>query len=284
MKILLLGKKGQVGWELQRTLAPLGQVLALGREELDLENGTLLRETIRREKPQVIVNAAAYTRVDQAEEEPAKARLVNAVAPGIIAEETKRLHAYFIHYSTDYVFDGTKANPYTEEDGTNPLNLYGQTKMEGEQNIRAAGAAHLILRTCWIYGTRGKNFLLTIRKLASEKEELRIVDDQCGCPTWCRMVAEATSQILAKGWSAWPHGIYHLASAGETTWFGFAQAILAQTCQEESTPRLVPISTGEFSTTAVRPPFSVLSSEKLKQGTGISLPDWEHSLRLALQT
>lgn len=283
MKILLLGKNGQVGWELQRTLAALGPVIALGRADLDLQNKNNISRSIRSSRPNVIVNAASYTRVDQAEEETEKARLINAEAPGLIAEEAKRIDAYIIHYSTDYVFDGSKSTPYTEEDKPLPLNVYGQSKLEGEHNIQASGASHLILRTCWVYGLRGKNFLLTIRRLAAEKEELRIVNDQVGSPTWCRMLAELTALVLARPPVSWPEGIYHASAGGETSWFGFARAILEHTGWDGRRPRLVPIPSSEYVTPALRPNYTVLSGAKLAHELGLSLPPWDHSLALALQ-
>lgn len=283
MKILLLGKNGQVGWELQRTLAPLGQVLSLGREELDLENGQAIRETVRKIKPRVIVNAAAYTRVDGAEDEGETARYLNAAAPGIMAEEAQRLGAFLIHYSTDYVFDGSKHTPYTEDDHPAPLNVYGQTKREGEHNIQASGASHLILRTCWVYGLRGKNFLLTIRRLAAEREELRIVNDQVGSPTWCRMLAELTALILARNPVSWPEGIYHASAGGETSWFGFARAILEHTGWDGISPSLIPIPSSEYVTPALRPNYTVLSGAKLAHELGLYLPSWDHMLALALE-
>jgi len=286
-KIMLLGKNGQVGWELQRTLAPLGKVVALGRKELELEDEKGIRKNIRDVAPDVIVNAAAYTAVDRAEEEPEKAGLVNSVAPGVLAEEAGRLNAWLIHYSTDYVFDGTKDTPYTEEDPVSPINVYGKTKLQGEQNIRSAGAHHLILRTCWVYGLRGKNFLLTMRRLAKEKEELRVVDDQVGCPTWCRMIAEATAQILSqiKCREDQVSGIYHLCAGGQTTWYGFAGAIFENVfAPEDSRARLTPIPSSEFKTPAARPAYSVLNCDKLRETFGISLPDWEQTLKLVLET
>ena len=200
-KILLTGKNGQVGWELERSLQPLGQVIAFDRSGLDLASPDSIRAVIREVKPELIVNPAAYTAVDKAESEPDLAMAVNGVAPGIIAEEAKRLGAALIHYSTDYVFDGTKAEPYTEDDVPKPINVYGKTKLAGEQAVQAIGVPHLIFRTSWVYGMRGKNFLLTILRMAKEKDELRIVDDQFGAPTWSRMIAETTAQVLAQFYS-----------------------------------------------------------------------------------
>lgn len=285
-KIMLTGKNGQVGWELQRTLAPLGEVAALDRQQLDLANPDQIREIVREIKPNLIVNAAAYTAVDKAEEEPELAMAVNGIAPGILAEEAKRLNAAIIHYSTDYVFDGAKTTPYTEEDEPNPLNVYGRTKLEGERAVQAVGAPHLILRTGWVYGTRGKNFLLTILRLAQEREELRIVDDQIGAPTWSRMIAEATAQILAQGYSSLleKRAIYHLSAGGQTSWYGFAKAIVAR-ISETSTQsvKLIQIPTGKYSTPARRPAYSLLSNAKLNGAFGLAMLDWDRALELVLE-
>jgi dTDP-4-dehydrorhamnose reductase len=291
---MLTGKNGQVGWELQRTLAPLGEVVALDRQQLDLANPDQIRARVREIKPSLIVNAAAYTAVDRAEEEPELAMAVNGVAPGILAEEAKRLNAVIVHYSTDYVFDGTKTTPYTEEDVPNPINVYGKTKLAGERAIQAVGVPHLILRTSWIYGLHGKNFLLTILRLAREREELKIVDDQIGAPTWSRMVAEATAQILARLYSPFTShplpftdlsGIYHLSAGGQTSWYGFAKAMLEldPNRAEQVCRQLKPILTAEYPTFARRPAYSVLSNAKLKAAFGIVLPGWEQGLSLALQ-
>ncbi len=288
MKILLTGKNGQVGWELQRTLAPLGQVIAVDRQVLDLSKPDSIRSVIREVKPDLIVNPAAYTAVDKAESEPELAMVVNGIAPGIMAEEAKRLGAAMIHYSTDYVFDGKKASPYTEEDAPGPINVYGKTKLAGERAIEAVGIPHLILRTSWVYGMRGKNFLLTILRLAQERDELKIVDDQIGAPTWSRMIAEATAQILAQSVLPLPHhplpiaevsGIYNLTAAGSTSWCGFTQAIL-----ENAQPgmRVSPILTAEYPLPAPRPLFSLLSNDKLSRTFGISLPPWDESLALCM--
>jgi len=254
MKILLLGKNGQIGWELRRTLAPLGELIALGRKELDLTFDKEIRRTVREIRPNLIVNAAAYTAVDKAEEEPGIAAVVNSIAPGILAEEAKRLNAGIVHYSTDYVFDGTKTEPYTEEDKPNPINMYGKTKLEGEKAVQAAGVPYLIFRTSWVYGLRGKNFFLAILRLAREKEELQVVDDQIGAPTWCRMIAEATAQVLAQIYSPLTSysftevsGIYHLTAGGQTSWYGFASAILDRISDTRiKCTKLTPIQTVEY--------------------------------------
>jgi len=285
-RIMLTGKNGQVGWELQHALAPLGEVVSLDRQQLDLSNPDQIRERVREIKPGLIVNAAAYTAVDRAEAEPALAMAVNGIAPGILAEEAERAGAAIIHYSTDYVFDGAKITPYTEEDALNPLNVYGRTKLAGEQAIQAAGATHLILRTSWVYGMRGKNFLLTILRLARERAELKIVDDQIGAPTWSRAIAEATARILSA--DTLPvtdaSGIYHLTASGNTTWYGFAKAILAldPNPSEHVCKHIKPIPTSVYPTPARRPAYSVLLNSKLKAAFGVVLPGWEQGLKLAL--
>ena len=274
-KILLLGKNGQVGWELQRTLAPLGNVIALDQEELDLVRVGDIRRTVQEIKPDIIVNAAAYTSVDKAESEPDLAMAINRDAPGVLAEEAKKLGALLVHYSTDYVFDGTKDTPYTEEDKPNPLNVYGKTKLAGEQAIQAVDGNHLIFRTSWVYGTRGQNFFLTMLRLAREREEIRVVDDQIGAPTWCRMIAESTALILAQGinreegFSGYfeeRKGIYHMTARGQTSWYGFAEKIFeAVPDPERKLKRLVAVKTEEYPTVAQRPRRSVLSNIKLFQ-------------------
>lgn len=288
MKILLTGKNGQVGWELQRTLAPLGEVVAVDRQALDLTSPDAIRALIREVKPTLIVNPAAYTAVDKAESEPEIAMAVNGIAPAIMAEEAKKLGAAMVHYSTDYVFDGSKASPYTEEDIPCPINVYGRTKLAGEQAIQAAGIPHLILRTSWVYGARGKNFLLTILRLAKERDELKIVDDQIGAPTWSRMIAEATAQILAQSVLPMPHhplaitgvsGIYNLTAAGRTSWCGFTRAILENA---QVGTRVNPIPTTDYPLPAPRPLFSLLASDKLTETFGVKLPSWEDSLALCM--
>ena len=272
MKILLTGREGQVGWELQRSLAALGDVVATNRHELDLRDSTAIRRTVREARPDIIVNAAAYTAVDNAESEPDIAMQVNAIAPGILAEEAKRLGALLVHYSTDYVFDGSKKSPYKEEDAPNPLSVYGRTKLEGEQAIGASNCRYLIFRTSWVYGSRGRNFLLTILKAAREKPELRVVDDQFGAPTSSAAIAEATAHALRGGG---PEGLYHMSASGRTTWFNFAQAILHKVAI--ATP-VVPIRSDQYPAKAKRPRNSVLDNARLKQAFGVSLPGWESQL------
>lgn len=283
--ILLLGKNGQVGWELQRTLAPLGQVIALDQSDLDLTKPEQIRAKVREIKPNLIVNAAAYTAVDRAEEEPELAMAINGIAPGILAEEAKELGATLVHYSTDYVFDGTKKEPYTEEDEPNPINVYGKTKLAGERAIQAVDGNYLIFRTSWVYGMRGNNFLLTIMRLANERDELRIVDDQIGAPTWCRMLAEATALILARGEDGltdkW--GLYHMTAVGQTSWYGFAKEILSHIMIDGGDNcLLVPIASRDYITLAKRPSNSVLSNHNLLEKFHLSMPTWESQVSSAL--
>lgn len=272
-KILLLGKNGQVGWELHRTLAPLGEVIATDRQTLDITDFHRVRETIQTIKPQVIVNATAYTAVDRAEDEPDLAMLINGTAPGVLAEEAKKCGALFVHYSTDYVFDGTKKEPYTEEDTPNPLNVYGRTKLKGEEAIQSVDGNYLIFRTSWVYGERGHNFYLTIRRLAKEKEEISVVDDQIGAPTWCRAIAENTAFILAQGvnreegYSAYYEkrkGLYHMTASGQTSWYEFAKRIVETVPSEErKLKQILPIKTKDYAYKAQRPLNSVMENKKL---------------------
>ena len=301
-KILLTGKTGQVGRELARLLDPMGELTALDRQQLDLAKPDEIRRAVRGMRPGLIVNAAAYTAVDRAESEEAIAQAINAVAPGVLAEEAKRLDALLVHYSTDYVFDGTKRDPYEEDDPTNPLSVYGRTKLAGERAIQQAGPAYLIFRTAWVYAREGRNFLLTILRLAAEKEELRIVRDQTGAPTASHEIAGATVKVLEKirgqanGVPEWPDikGIYHMTAGGETNWYEFAKLIL-EMARGQSRPeawlaaatrnrpimarRIVPITTDEYPTPARRPPYSVLSNTRLKRQFAVKLPDWETQLR-----
>jgi dTDP-4-dehydrorhamnose reductase len=285
--ILLLGKNGQVGWELRRTLAPLGRLECVDYPELDLADGEAVRRCVRETAPGLIVNAAAYTAVDRAETEPDLAMTINGLAPGILAEEARRLGARLVHYSTDYVFDGTKTQPYLEEDPPNPLGAYGRSKLAGDQAIQQAGCAYLIFRLCWVYGGRGQNFMLTMQRLARERETLRVVRDQVGCPTWSRLIAEATAlalkQVLAAANPDAYQGLYHLCAAGQTSWHGFAERIVALMPPEERKCREVAaITTPEYPLPAQRPAYSVLGCEKLKRTFGLQLPGWERGLELAL--
>lgn len=283
-RILLLGRNGQVGWELQRTLAPLGEVVALGRDDVDLAAPDQIRAAVRAHLPRVIVNAAAYTAVDRAESEPDAAFAINARAPGILAEEAARAGALFVHYSTDYVFDGSGTRPYTEEDEVGPRSVYGRSKLEGEQAVQAACEAHLVFRTSWVYGTRGANFLRTMLRLFAEREEVRVVADQHGAPTWSRMIAEATALVLGPACAgvAQRSGVYHLTAGGATTWHGFASAIHGAVAGGCATRVVTPIGTEDYPTPASRPAYSVLSTEKLRNELGVVLPDWEDSLALVL--
>ncbi len=277
MKILLTGKNGQVGWELARALAPLGEVIAFDRAGLDLAVPDRIVSVVRSVRPDVLINAAAYTAVDRAESEPGAAHAINAAAVAVLAEEAKRAQTLLIHYSTDYVFDGTKDTPYVEEDRPNPLNAYGRSKLAGEQAIHDIGGAHLILRTSWVYSARGKNFLLTIRRLLQEKKELRVVSDQIGAPTCARGLAEATVELLRRQGAAAlgdARGIYHATTSGSTSWHGFAREI-ARLERPESPARIVPIASSEYPTPARRPGNSRLSSEKLLRRFGVALPRWE---------
>ena len=291
-RLLLLGRTGQVGFELERALGPLGAVTAVDRAGADLAQPGQLRELVRNVRPAVIVNAAAYTAVERTEREEALAARINGEAPGVLAEEAQRLHALIVHYSTDYVFDGTKAGAYLESDACAPLNAYGRTKLAGERAIQATGAAHLIFRTSWVYGARGSNFYLTMRRLFLEQPELKVVADQVGAPTWCRAVAEATalalSQLLAPKASFTGRdvsGIYHLTAGGETSWYGFATAILALHPPAPGTapPRLIPIPAEHYPSPARRPANSRMDCSKLGDTFGISLPDWNTALAQVAQ-
>jgi dTDP-4-dehydrorhamnose reductase len=302
LRILVTGATGQVGWQLQRTLLPLGDVIARTRSELDLGDPDATAKFVRELAPDIVVNAAAYTKVDKAESEPDVAQTINATTPGRIAEELKPTGGLLIHYSTDYVFDGTKLGPYEENDPTGPLNAYGRTKLAGELAIAASGCAHVILRTSWVYDTRGSNFLRTVLRLARERKELRMVADQHGAPTWARAIAEATAQIVSRcvgerEESKWGcTGTFHLTAGGRTTWAGFAQQILEEYAALAEWPadtgefgsplvaeRVVPITSDQFKTPAQRPQNSVLSNDKLQATFGLQLPDWRILLRLALQ-
>lgn len=301
--ILVFGKNGQIGSHLVRVLRERSPLVALGHEDLDLSKPAEIRRSIREIQPSIIVNAAAYTAVDRAEEEPDLARAINGDAPAVIAEEAKKIDSLLVHYSTDYVFDGAEQTPYGENDTANPLSVYGHTKLAAEQAIRAAGVTHLIFRTAWVYATSGKNFLLTILRMATEREELRIVDDQKGAPTWSREVAAATARVFESvSPSGHPdaisqfsefNGTYHLTAAGETTWYGFARAILdecsrlpvdvpwlaaATKGQALISKRVLPIPTIEYPTPARRPAYSVLSNAKFSRTFDFSLSDWREQL------
>ena len=274
--ILVTGARGQLGAELAAALAPLGYVVALDRAALDLADADAIVRVVRDVAPAWIVNAAAYTAVDRAESERERAFAVNASAPGVLAAAAKRHGAILVHYSTDYVFDGSQRTPYDETSVPNPLNVYGASKLEGERAIAASGAVALTLRTSWVYGLRGSNFLLTIRRLAAERDELRIVDDQIGVPNWSRALAEATAALLrhGRGFVAERAGLYHLSAAGETTWYGFARAIVGGADK----PRVLPIVSAEFPAPAARPAYGVLATARLRQAFGLEMPDWRAAL------
>lgn len=287
-RVLLIGKIGQVGYELRRTLASLGQVVSVDFPEIDLTNNDSIRRWVKETSPNVVINAAAYTAVDKAETEEDRCLQINGCAPGIIAEEAKKLGALLVHYSTDYVFDGRKNSPYTEDDSPNPLSAYGRSKLAGDQAVQQTGGPHLIFRLCWVYGARGQNFMLTMLRLAREREQLRVVRDQFGCPTWSRLIAETTTLALTQALAAKDlqpfSGVYHLAASGQTSWHGFAQAIIGLMPVEEKKCRAVDaITTPEYPTPAKRPAYSVLSCEKLKRTFGLQLPEWEGSLRMVLE-
>ena len=285
--ILLLGSTGQVGWELERALTPLGAVTALSRPQLDLRQPDSIRDAIRGTHPEIIVNAAGYTAVDRAESEPDLAMQVNGIAPGIMAEEARRIDALLVHYSTDYVFDGARAEPYVEADEPHPLNVYGRTKLAGERAITAAGGAYLTLRTSWVYGARRPNFVLAILKLAGEKPELSVVEDQIGSPTWARALAAATVEILRNPRQAREAaGIYHLSAQGHTSRFDFARRILeiAREISGETMrmPELRRITAAQFPLPAVRPLNVATSKDKVQRVFGVDLPDWDTILRAFL--
>jgi dTDP-4-dehydrorhamnose reductase len=287
MKILLIGKNGQVGWELRRTLAPLAEVVAVDYPEINLTDTPALRQFVAGTRPAVVVNAAAYTAVDKAETETELCRQINAVAPGVLAGEARKIGALMVHYSTDYIFDGAKTSPYVETDMPNPLGAYGRSKLEGDRAVKASGADHLIFRLCWVYGARGQNFMLTMQRLAREREKLRVVGDQFGCPTWSRMIAETTAlalkQVLAGADASAFNGEYHLAASGQTSWHEFASRIIELMPDAERKCRAVEaITTPEYPTPARRPAYSVLDCGKLQKTFGLRLPDWEASLRQVL--
>jgi len=285
LKILLLGKNGQVGWELQRSLATLGHLTALDRHSSDycgdLSNLDSLAETVRRLRPDVIVNAAAHTAVDRAESEPELARTLNALAPGVLATEAEKLGAWLVHYSTDYVFDGSGSQPWTESDTPAPLSVYGHSKLEGEQRIQAVCSNHLIFRTSWVYAARGGNFAKTMLRLAKERDRLTVIDDQIGAPTGAELLADVTTLALRSAMAA-PAlaGVYHLAASGQTSWHGYARYVLAQAQQAGMVLKAGPdaveaVPTTAFPTPAKRPHNSRLDTYKLQAAFGLTLPDWQ---------
>ena len=290
MRILLLGKGGQVGWELQRSLSVLGEVLALDFDTTELDGVPVcgdfsqperVAQTVRTLKPDVIVNAAAHTAVDKAQSEPDVARLLNATTPGLIALEAKKLGAWLMHFSTDYVFDGSGTTPWLETDAPAPLNVYGQTKLEGEQAITQSGCQHIMLRTSWVYGARGGNFAKTMLKLAQEREELKVINDQVGAPTGADVLADVTAQIIAhtRMASGDVSGIYHCVAAGQTTWFDYANHVLGFARSINPAmhikAQVLPVPTSEFPTPAQRPHNSRLNTDKLQHTYGLTLPHWQ---------
>lgn len=288
MKILLFGKNGQVGWELQRSLSLLGDVVALDADSTDycgnFSSLDGIAETVRQIAPAVVVNAAAHTAVDQAESEPELARALNALAPGVLAEEAGRLGALLVHYSTDYVFDGSGNRPWLESDVPAPLSVYGRTKLEGEQLIQAAGPNHLIFRTSWVYAARGGNFAKTMLRLASEREKLTVIDDQFGAPTGADLLADITAhairQVMQRPADA---GLYHAAASGETSWFEYAKYVLAQSARAQAAIKMIvkeiqPVATSAFPTPSVRPHNSRLNTTRLQATFGLSLPHWQEGV------
>jgi dTDP-4-dehydrorhamnose reductase len=288
VRILLLGKNGQLGWELRRTLAPLGSIAAVDYEDVDLADSERLRLKVRELRPEVIVNAAAYTAVDKAESEPAKAYAINANAPGILAEEARHLDAVLIHYSTDYVFDGTKGQPYSEADAANPLNVYGASKLAGERSVQALGAAFIILRTAWVYSSRSSSFVTKVLDWARKNESLRIVDDQVSNPTWARALAESTAHVVGKGkgYLTERTGLYHLAGAGYASRYAWAQEILKfdSRPEQQTAKGVLRAATSDIPTPARRPLFSALDCSRFGAAfDGIALPSWQDALMLAME-
>lgn len=291
MKILLFGKNGQVGWELNQTLQSLGEVVALGREEADFSDPETLRDIVRNVNPDVIVNAAAYTAVDRAEEDEVLAMIINADAPSILADEALKLNALLIHYSTDYVFDGQKDGSYLETDSPNPVNVYGHSKLAGERGVESSGCEYLIFRTSWVYASRGRNFMLTILKLLIEKDELSVVADQTGAPTSAQLIAETTAHCLIrsvqeKQAGSFSSGLYHLAASGYTSWHGFATEIMSIARSRSEAPLKVKsinaVTTADYPTPAERPKNSRLNTDKIQSYFGCGMLDWRQGLLICL--
>ncbi len=292
VKILLTGGNGQVGFELRRSLAPLGELLVVDRADCDLADEAALRRLIRAARPEAIVNAAAYTAVDRAESEAATAVAVNARAPGVIGDEAARLGACVVHFSTDYVFDGSKPSPYTESDATNPQSVYGRSKRDGELALERSGAPHLILRASWVVGAHGNNFAKTILRLAAERDSLGVVADQFGVPTPASLLADVTGELLRRsageGRAGFPFGLYHLVPAGETSWYQYACCVLEQAAAagralRVTADRVRPLTTAEYPTVARRPPNSRLDTARIRKAFGLQLPDWQAGIRTVLQ-
>jgi dTDP-4-dehydrorhamnose reductase len=283
-RFLVTGASGQLGFELARALAPLGTVIGTDRATLDLADAHAIAAAMRAHRPDVVVNAAAYTAVDAAERDEDAARAVNGVAPGVFAEEAKRAGALLVHFSTDYVFDGRATGAYDEDAPVGPLSAYGRSKLEGERAIAATGAAAIVFRTSWVYAARGRNFLLTMRRLARERDEIRVVDDQRGTPNWSAALARATARVLAQGTDALAarSGTYHMTSRGATTWYGFARAIVDDLAKRDADgkriARVVPINTAQYPTPATRPANSVLDDRRFVRTFGFALPDWRDAL------
>jgi len=288
LKILLFGANGQVGWELQRSLSPLGELVALDRHSTelcgDLADLKGIAEAVRLVTPDVIVNAAAFTAVDKAESDSEAAHLVNAAAPGVLAEAANAAGAWLVHYSTDYVFDGSGSKPWVETDPTGPLSVYGKTKLEGEQRIATHCAKHLIFRTSWVYAARGGNFAKTMLRLAQERDTLNVINDQFGAPTGADLIADVTAHAIAQIHRlSGPAGVYHLAAGGETTWFEYAKYALDQSIRAQAAPGIIaieinPVATSAFSTTARRPQNSRLNTAKLQQTFGLRLAPWQQGV------
>lgn len=288
MKILLFGKDGQVGWELQRALAPLGELIAVGEQQADFENLDHIRQLVRQSQPAVIVNAAAYTAVDKAESEPEKAQRINATAVGMLAEEAQRLNAWLVHYSTDYVYDGEKTSPYEEDDVPHPLSVYGKTKLAGDQLIAKSGARHLIFRTSWVYAARGGNFAKTMLRLARERDELKVVADQQGAPTSAELIADVTALALYRIGqtqdAAKFSGTYNLVASGHTTWHGYAQHVLELAAAQGvklkvAAAAVLPIASAAYPMPAARPKNSRMSTTKLSNTFNLHLPDWHYHVQ-----
>ncbi|MBS0150349.1 MAG: dTDP-4-dehydrorhamnose reductase [Nitrospira sp.] len=292
MKILLTGKHGQVGFELQRALAPLGKIHAVDYAECDLADAAAISALVRSIRPDLIVNPGAYTAVDKAESDSGLAHAVNAVAPGILGEEAAKLGAWVVHYSTDYVFDGTKSGGYMEDDPTNPQSVYGRTKRDGEIALRESGVRSLIFRTSWVVGAHGNNFAKTILRLALEREQLTVVADQYGAPTSAALLADVTAQLIRQrqreGDESFPFGLYHLAASGETNWHEYARVVVSEALSAGRPLKLAPdalraISSSEYPTPAKRPANSRLDTGKLRRTFGLELPDWQQGVRYVLQ-
>ncbi len=292
MRIMLTGATGQVGWELARSLMPLGEVIALTRNQCDLSRPETIPEIVQQIKPDIIINAAAFTAVDKAEQEEELATTINGTAVGVLAEQAKIHNALLIHYSTDHVFDGSKPTPYTETDTPNPINAYGRSKLLGEQAIVSSGCDHIILRTSWVYAARGNSFLRTILRLAQEREELRIVADQYGAPTWARNIADATAHILSDAQHRWQaasftSGIYHLCASGKTTWHGFTSAIIEHVRQVTpvlnlKTENVIAITTQDYQLPATRPANSQMQISHQIAGIGLLMPEWREAMELCM--